>query len=118
MSSVLISARASKKFAGDIFVAAKWDDFATNLWYQTGEFDTTADYERLLLDALKGDASLFARSDGIRAAWHLIDPILQGWSSPEAPPLAVYDPSSWGPAEAETLLARDGRAWQLGCGEH
>jgi glucose-6-phosphate 1-dehydrogenase len=75
-------------------------------------------YERLLLDALKGDASLFARSDGIEAAWRLIDPVIAGWKSPEAPPLTTYEPGSWGPVEADELLARDGRAWQLGCGEH
>jgi glucose-6-phosphate 1-dehydrogenase len=76
-------------------------------------------YERLLLDALKSDASLFARTDGIETAWRLIDPILQGWaSSPEASPLTTYEPGSWGPAEADALLAREDHAWQLGCGGH
>jgi glucose-6-phosphate 1-dehydrogenase len=76
-------------------------------------------YERLLLDALKGDASLFARSDGIETAWRLVDPILQSWqSSPDTSPLATYEPGSWGPVEADALLARDGHAWQLGCGGH
>ena len=75
-------------------------------------------YERLLLDALKGDASLFARSDGIQTAWQLIDPILTGWTAPDAPPLARYQPGSWGPAEADALLARAGHKWQLGCGGH
>jgi glucose-6-phosphate 1-dehydrogenase len=72
-------------------------------------------YERLLLDALQGDASLFARHDGIELAWRLIDPIIQGWESPAAPPLAVYEPGSWGPVEADEFIARDGRAWQQGC---
>ena len=75
-------------------------------------------YERLLLDALQGDASLFARADEIELAWGLSDPILAGWARPDAPPLAVYEPGSWGPAEADALLAQDGRAWLLGCGEH
>ncbi len=75
-------------------------------------------YERLLLDALKNDASLFARSDGIETAWRLIDPILQGWASPEAPPLATYEPGSWGPRAADELLARAGHQWQMGCGRH
>jgi glucose-6-phosphate 1-dehydrogenase len=74
-------------------------------------------YERLLLDALKGDASLFARSDEIEQAWGLIDPVIQGGLSPEAPPLEVYDPGSWGPEEADELLARDGNIWRSGC-EH
>lgn len=75
-------------------------------------------YERLLLDALHGDASLFARSDGIEAAWRLIDPILEGWKTRDAPPLASYELGSWGPAEADALLAGDGSAWRLSCGEH
>jgi len=73
-------------------------------------------YERLLLDALNGDASLFARSDEIELAWKLIDPILQGWQAPEAPPLAFYEPGSWGPDEADAFLAQDGRHWWQGCG--
>lgn len=73
-------------------------------------------YERLLLDALQGDAALFTRSDGIEAAWSLIDPVIEGWQgSPEAPPLLPYEPGGWGPAEADDLLARDGRTWRLGC---
>ncbi|MFQ5616644.1 MAG: glucose-6-phosphate dehydrogenase, partial [Anaerolineales bacterium] len=75
-------------------------------------------YERLLLDALQGDASLFARSDGIEASWHLMDPVIQGWELPEAGPLAVHEYGNWGPAEADALLARDGRVWHTGCGGH
>jgi glucose-6-phosphate 1-dehydrogenase len=75
-------------------------------------------YERLLLDAMQGDASLFARADEIELAWGLIDPILAGWERPEAPPLVFYEPGSWGPAEADEFLARDGRAWRDFCGEH
>jgi glucose-6-phosphate 1-dehydrogenase len=74
-------------------------------------------YERLLLEALDGDASLFTRSDGIEASWKLIDPILQGWEQQNDPPLIFYPPGSWGPQEADRLLARDGRTWRLGCME-
>ncbi|MCB0192438.1 MAG: glucose-6-phosphate dehydrogenase [Anaerolineae bacterium] len=73
-------------------------------------------YERLLLDAIRGDASLFARSDEIKIAWKLIDPIIQGWEAKDTPPLATYEPDSWGPAEAEALVARAGHEWWLGCG--
>jgi glucose-6-phosphate 1-dehydrogenase len=73
-------------------------------------------YERLLLDAMQADASLFARADEIELAWGLVDPILAGWEQPDAPPLAFYEPGSWGPAEADELLAQDGRAWHYGCG--
>lgn len=76
-------------------------------------------YERLLLNAIRGDAALFTRSDGIEAAWRLVDPVLAGWlSSPHVSPLALYRRKSWGPTEAERLLARDGRIWRSGCGEH
>ncbi|MEZ4869598.1 MAG: glucose-6-phosphate dehydrogenase [Caldilineaceae bacterium] len=75
-------------------------------------------YERLLLDAIHGDATLFTRRDGIEAAWRVIDPILQGWQGEDAPPLASYEPGSWGPATADALLARTGRAWRHGCCEH
>jgi glucose-6-phosphate 1-dehydrogenase len=72
-------------------------------------------YERLLLEALAGDASLFNRSDSIEAAWRLLDPVLQGWETPAAPSLVIYPVHSWGPVEADDLLARDGRRWRIGC---
>ncbi|GAB4576252.1 MAG: glucose-6-phosphate dehydrogenase [Anaerolineae bacterium] len=75
-------------------------------------------YERLLLDALQGDASLFARSDEIELAWKIIDPILAGWEASGQPPLAFYQPGTWGPAEADAFVARDGRQWWQGCSEH
>ncbi len=75
-------------------------------------------YERLLLDAINGDASLFTRSDEIEAAWTLIDSILAGWDSPYAPPLTFYESGTWGPPDADNFLARDGRRWLTGCGGH
>jgi glucose-6-phosphate 1-dehydrogenase len=75
-------------------------------------------YERLLLDAMEGDAALFARGDEIELAWCLIDPILADWAGLDAPPLASYEPGSWGPVEADQLLGQDGRSWLLGCGAH
>jgi glucose-6-phosphate 1-dehydrogenase len=75
-------------------------------------------YERLLFDALNGDASLFMRSDQIELAWGLIDPILEGWAASTAPPLAIYEPKTWGPARADAFMARDARAWLIGCGGH
>ncbi len=70
-------------------------------------------YERLLLDALNGDASLFARSDEIEVAWRTIDPIVDAWASAEAPFMADYEPGSWGPAEANRLLGDVGRRWMV-----
>jgi glucose-6-phosphate 1-dehydrogenase len=74
-------------------------------------------YERLLLDAMiHGDAALFARSDEIERAWKVVDPLLRSWNQEAMdPPLHIYGRGSWGPAEADELLDRDGRAWQLGC---
>jgi glucose-6-phosphate 1-dehydrogenase len=68
-------------------------------------------YERLLLDALQGDASLFTRADEVEMAWSLIDPILLTWETDQTPPLAEYKPGSWGPVEANALLSKDGRGW-------
>jgi glucose-6-phosphate 1-dehydrogenase len=75
-------------------------------------------YERLLLDAMQGDASLFARADEIELAWRIIDPILADWTGPDTPQLASYEPGSWGPVEADGLLAEAGRAWLWGCGRY
>ena len=73
-------------------------------------------YERLLLDVLKGDASLFTRSDAIEHSWALIDPILESWQSEYAPPLCFYESGTWGPKEADALIAHDGYHWTHGCG--
>jgi glucose-6-phosphate 1-dehydrogenase len=69
-------------------------------------------YERLLLDTMTGDAALFTRADEVETAWGLIDPIARGWeTSPKDKPLPSYEPGSWGPSEADELLAREGRKW-------
>ncbi len=70
-------------------------------------------YERLLLDAMSGDATLFARADEVEEAWTFIDPIEEAWTAKENQPgLFMYPAGSWGPEEADELLARDGRAWR------
>jgi len=69
-------------------------------------------YERLLLDTLTGDASLFTRADEVETAWGLIDPIISTWDVlGKSQPLASYEPGSWGPSESDELLARDGQKW-------
>jgi len=68
-------------------------------------------YERLLLDAIQGDASLFTRADEVEMAWGLINPILETWETKQTPPLAAYEPGTWGPSLADSMLARDGRSW-------
>src|SRR5882757_7875698 len=70
-------------------------------------------YERLLLDAMSGDATLFARRDEVEEAWAFIDPIEDAWHKNETPPpLCTYPSGSWGPKEADDLLERDGRTWR------
>lgn len=74
-------------------------------------------YERLLLDAMKGDASLFTRDDEIEEAWDLLSPILQLWaqkpgSAPGVPPVHTYEAGSWGPPEAAALLRERRHTWR------
>jgi len=68
-------------------------------------------YERLLLDAMRGDPTLFTRSDEIEGQWRICDPVMQALADPEAP-LATYPAGSQGPLEAERLL-REGDAWRV-----
>ncbi len=70
-------------------------------------------YERLLLDCMLGDATLFAREDEVEEAWRVCNAILDGWRAhpPDAESLPNYDAGTWGPAEADELIRRDGRAW-------
>ena len=70
-------------------------------------------YERLLLDAMAGDATLFARRDEVEEAWAFIDAIQHAWQAKEnAPPLCFYPAGSWGPDEADKLIASEGRTWR------
>ncbi|MFG0287162.1 MAG: glucose-6-phosphate dehydrogenase [Rhodopirellula sp. JB044] len=68
-------------------------------------------YQRLLLDAVQGDASLFARGDEVELAWGIIDPILEAWNSPAAPPLLQYETGLWGPTEASEWMYNQKREW-------
>jgi glucose-6-phosphate 1-dehydrogenase len=71
-------------------------------------------YERLILDAIQGDASLFSRSDEIEQAWELVADLLQQEDTGEHLPLQSYPPGTWGPEAADELIRRDGREW-LNC---
>lgn len=68
-------------------------------------------YQRLLLDAISGDASLFARGDEVELAWSIIDPIIAAWESPAAPPLYLYETGNWGPPQAQTWMTEQRREW-------
>ena len=74
--------------------------------------DSPDAYETLILDALLGDASLFTRADEVEEAWGIVDPIIEAWADGPAPDFPNYDAGTWGPAEADELLARDGRRWR------
>src|SRR3954471_22682901 len=67
-------------------------------------------YERLIMDAMRGDATLFTRNDEVEAQWRIIEPILEAWGEGK-PPVATYDAGSQGPEEATALL-RDGARWR------
>lgn len=69
-------------------------------------------YERLLLDALLGDPTLFTRSDEIEIAWSIVDPILSVWEKEMTPVLEQYPAGTWGPPGADALITRDGRIWR------
>ncbi len=69
-------------------------------------------YERLLLDVMLGDQSLFTRTDEVESAWRFITSLLDAWKRPDAPPPVNYVAGSWGPHEADALIARDGARWR------
>jgi glucose-6-phosphate 1-dehydrogenase len=102
-------------------VAAKVPGAGTKLQPVRMDFDYGASfgqagpdaYVRLLLDAMLGDPTLFARDDEIDAAWALMQGILNGWANaPASAPLPSYEAGTWGPEEAELLMARDMRTWR------
>ena len=68
-------------------------------------------YQRLLLDAVQGDASLFARGDEVELAWEIINPIIAAWRSPAAPELHPYETGVWGPLESSEWMQAQGREW-------
>ena len=74
--------------------------------------NTPEAYERLLLDAMRGEATLFTRRDEVEAQWEYMDHVLDAWAAAGPPPPPVYSAGSWGPPEADELLARDGRRWR------
>ncbi len=75
-------------------------------------------YERLLQDALNGDASLFMRADQVEQAWAIVQPVLEAGEAPDAPPMAEYERGSWGPEAADHLPDEMGHQWLHLCGAH
>jgi glucose-6-phosphate 1-dehydrogenase len=104
-----ISLRFVAKAPGeDVYVDSVHMDFAYARAFTRQPAEA---YERLFLDGMRGDASLFARRDGVERAWEIVTPILEAWRERGARP-APYAPGSQGPAEADALIRRDGRRWR------
>jgi glucose-6-phosphate 1-dehydrogenase len=69
-------------------------------------------YETLLLDAMLGDPTLFARHDFVEASWALITPVHEQWRAEGRTASPSYEAGEWGPAEADAMIARDGHRWR------
>jgi glucose-6-phosphate 1-dehydrogenase len=69
-------------------------------------------YERLLLDVMAGDQTLFMRRDSVEAAWRFVEPIIDRWAEQKTGSIPTYPAGEWGPPEADRLIASDGRKWR------
>ena len=104
-----VTLRFGAKVPGQAFVVR---DVLMDFSYGAAFLEEPPDaYERLLLDAMAGDPTLFIRSDEVDTAWGIVQPLLDVWADDGAP-LAGYGAGSWGPRAADTLLERDGRKWR------
>jgi glucose-6-phosphate 1-dehydrogenase len=103
-----LSLRFGAKVPGHAFRVQKASmDFS----YQSFEEQSPDAYERVILDALIGDPTLFIRADEVGRSWRIVDPVLQHWAG-DAGPIPLYQAATWGPPEASSLIARDGRNWR------
>ncbi len=72
-------------------------------------------YERLILDCMQGDATLYARGDSVEAAWEFIDPILQAWENDTSLPIFGYPSGTWGPEHLDDLIEGEDQMWRYPC---
>jgi glucose-6-phosphate 1-dehydrogenase len=79
--------------------------------YESFEEQSPDAYERVILDALVGDPTLFIRADEVGRSWRIVDPVLRYWAGDPAP-IPLYQAATWGPPEAAALIARDDRRWR------
>jgi glucose-6-phosphate 1-dehydrogenase len=104
-----ISLRFGAKVPGHSFrVRSASMDFSYGATFQE---ESPEAYERLLLDALIGDATLFIRADEVEQAWRIVDPIIERWAN-DTSSIPTYEAASWGPADADRLIGRSGRRWR------
>jgi glucose-6-phosphate 1-dehydrogenase len=103
-----VSLRFGAKVPGHEFRIRKASmDFSYSQGYGESRDDA---YERVILDALIGDATLFIRADEVGRSWRIVDPLLAHWQE-ALDPIPLYHAGTWGPAEAAQLIERDGRRW-------
>lgn len=72
-------------------------------------------YERLLLDSMLGDSTLFARGDAVMSAWEFLDPVIKAWENDKSIPVYGYPCGTWGPEVADELIEEDGITWRYPC---
>jgi glucose-6-phosphate 1-dehydrogenase len=72
-------------------------------------------YERLLLDAMNGDSTLFARADAVEAAWKFVKPIQESWNQDKCTPIHGYPCGTWGPIQASEMISEYGQGWRFPC---
>jgi glucose-6-phosphate 1-dehydrogenase len=101
--AIAIGARAKR--AGDVMAGE-----SVELMVRNQRADEMGAYERLIGDAMRGDANLFAREDGVEAAWRIVEPIL----GDDSTPIYEYDPGTWGPQEANYVLLGNARWYDPG----
>jgi glucose-6-phosphate 1-dehydrogenase len=103
----------SLKFAAKIPGAAQHlASVDMNFSYRTAfGIESPEAYERLIADCILGDSTLFIRRDEIEASWSVIDSITKVWERTDQSPVHPYVAGTWGPKEADDLIAKDGRAW-------
>ena len=105
-----ISLRINSKQPG---AAIRMESVKMNFQYSTSFGKSSPEaYERLLLDSMAGDATLFARRDEVEEAWKFVDFIQEAWKGQHNIPLAEYEAGSWGPNEADDLIEAEGQDWR------
>lgn len=72
-------------------------------------------YQRLLLDCMQGDSTLYARGDAVEAAWHFVDPVLKAWQEDAMLPLHGYPSGTWGPDSSDNMIEGAGYTWRYPC---
>lgn len=77
------------------------------------KFNPHLAYERLLIDCMRGDLTLFARQDGVEAMWGVVDPIIKYWENNPPSDFPNYTSGTWGPKEASKLMEKDGKKWRF-----